>query len=136
VRNRIHAPRKIPGIITGMRIRLARRIPAQIGIRGKRSNSPACSSVRVTGGDGEEARRYRKRQRRESSGQKADKEVKSERCKEEAVAVPGRVVVTWSVRDQVDPRFHRGQIRESDDDGDARATCHMPVLRLSRPGDK
>jgi hypothetical protein len=43
VRNRIHAPRKIPGIITGMKIRLARRIPTQIGITGKKSNSPACS---------------------------------------------------------------------------------------------
>src|SRR5215216_5952201 len=44
--------------------------------------------------------------------------------------------MTCGVRDQVDPRFHRSHIRESDNDGNARATCHMTVLRLSGPRHK
>jgi hypothetical protein len=44
--------------------------------------------------------------------------------------------MTCGIRDQVDHAFHRSQIRESDNDGNARATCHMTVLRLPRPRDK
>jgi hypothetical protein len=110
--------------------------PGPDGDRGEEVEFPCVFAVRVTGRYGQECGGQGKRKCPRPPNRQANKELHYEGCKEDTVTVPGGPPVTGGVRDEVDPPRRDGQIGESNDNGDACATCHAVVLRLLRPPDK